>query len=162
MKVLILAAGYGTRLASDLATSNEYSYLIGCPKPLLPVAGKPLISYWMEMLASRVCQSDIYIIVSTHVIQAYVKYTRLQVNDTNKEKFIAWSREFPSVQIISDGSTTNDNRLGAVGCMHLVVKQAAISDDLMIIAGYVFWFTISYMLADAICVVTLYFIKTSV
>ena len=68
MKVLILAAGYGTRLPSDLATSNKYSYLIGCPKPLLPVAGKPLISYWMEMLASRVCQSDIYIIVSTHVI----------------------------------------------------------------------------------------------
>ena len=65
MKVLILAAGYGTRLARDLATSSDYSYLIGCPKPLLPVAGKPLLNYWMEMLlASHVHQSNIYIIVS--------------------------------------------------------------------------------------------------
>ena len=67
--MLILAAGYGTRLARDLATSNEYSHLIGCPKPLLPVAGKPLINYWMEMLASRVKQTDVYIIVSSLVNQ---------------------------------------------------------------------------------------------
>lgn len=72
MKVLILAGGYGTRFARDLETSNEYSYLIGCPKPLLPVAGKPLISHWMEILsASRVHQSDIYIVVSAHMIQTY-------------------------------------------------------------------------------------------
>jgi len=64
MKVLILAAGYGTRLARDLATSSDYSYLIGCPKPLLPVAGKPLISHWMGMSASRVQQSDVYVVVS--------------------------------------------------------------------------------------------------
>ena len=65
MKVLILAAGYGTRLARDLAESIEYAHLIGCPKPLLPVAGKPLITYWMEMLSTaHVQQSDIYIIVS--------------------------------------------------------------------------------------------------
>lgn len=75
MKALILAAGYGTRLARDLATSNEYSHLIGCPKPLLPVAGKPLISCWMEiLLASRVHQSDIYVVVSTHVIQFYLNH----------------------------------------------------------------------------------------
>ena len=61
----------------------------------------------------------------------------LQVNDANKEKFVAWSKDFPSIQIISDGSTTNDNRSGAVSCIHLVVKQAAINDDLMVIAGYV-------------------------
>ena len=59
-----------------------------------------------------------------------------QVNDSNIDKFITWKREFPLVHIISDGSTTNDNRLGAVACIHLVVKQAAIVDDLMVIAGY--------------------------
>ena len=61
----------------------------------------------------------------------------MQVNDSNKDKFTAWRKEFPFVQIISDGSTINDNRLGAVGCIQLVVKQASISDDLMVIAGYV-------------------------
>jgi len=74
MKVLILAAGYGTRLTRDLETSNEYSYLIGCPKPLLPVAGKPLISHWMDMLPAT-HQSDIYVVVSAHVIQTCINYT---------------------------------------------------------------------------------------
>lgn len=58
------------------------------------------------------------------------------------DKFVSWRRAFPSVQIISDGSTTNDNRLGAVACIHLVVKQAAIVDDLMVIAGYVLYHNI--------------------
>jgi len=44
MKVFILAGGYGTRLARDLEKSEEYCYLIGCPKPLLPIAGKLLIT----------------------------------------------------------------------------------------------------------------------
>lgn len=66
MKVFILAGGYGTRLARDLATSGEYSYLIDYPKPLLPVAGKPLISYWLETLSQAgINQSGIYIIVSS-------------------------------------------------------------------------------------------------
>jgi len=66
MKVFILAGGYGTRLTRDLVESSEHAYLIGCPKPLLPVAGKPLITYWMEMLLllsiAHVHQSDVYII----------------------------------------------------------------------------------------------------
>ena len=76
MKVFILAGGYGTRLARDLATSDEYSYLIDYPKQLLPVAGKPLISYWMEILSeSRISQSDVYIIMRSHVIQLYLLLT---------------------------------------------------------------------------------------
>jgi len=65
MKVFVLAGGYGTRLTRDLVESSEYAHLIGCPKPLIPVAGKPPITYWMEMLSiTHVHQSDVYIIVS--------------------------------------------------------------------------------------------------
>ena len=39
MKVLILAAGYATRL---------YPLTLTQPKPLLPVAGKPMIDYVMD------------------------------------------------------------------------------------------------------------------
>ena len=42
MKVLILAAGYATRL---------YPLTLTQPKPLLPVAGKPMIDYVMDNLA---------------------------------------------------------------------------------------------------------------
>lgn len=42
MKALILAAGYGTRLARDIENdaSGRYANLLGVPKPLLPI-GKP-------------------------------------------------------------------------------------------------------------------------
>ena len=65
MKVLILAAGYGTRLARDLQSQQqEYPHLVGVPKPLLPVAGQPLISHWMDILAaSPEAHGDVYIVV---------------------------------------------------------------------------------------------------
>ena len=42
MKVIILAAGYATRL---------YPLTLTQPKPLLPVAGKPMIDYVLDNLA---------------------------------------------------------------------------------------------------------------
>ena len=42
MKVLILAAGYATRL---------YPLTLTQPKPLLPVAGKPMIEYVLDNIA---------------------------------------------------------------------------------------------------------------
>ena len=42
MKVIILAAGYATRL---------YPLTLTKPKPLLPVAGKPMIDYVLDNLA---------------------------------------------------------------------------------------------------------------
>ncbi len=63
MKVLILGAGYGTRLARDLETTNEYTHLRGVPKPLLPIAGKPLISHWMDIINNcpYTTGTDVYI-----------------------------------------------------------------------------------------------------
>ena len=84
-----------------------------------------------------------------------------QVNDSNIDKFVTWRREFPSVHIISDGSTTNDNRLGAVACIHLVVKQAAIIDNLMVIAGCACSSSL-HTVVYVLCVETHCFIKTSV
>ena len=51
------------------------------------------------------------------------------MNDLNINKFISWRKEFPSVQIISDGLTNDDNKPGAVACMHFAVNQTAVDDD---------------------------------
>lgn len=64
MKVLILAAGYGTRLTRDLEASGQLPHLVGMAKPLLPVAGKPLISHWMDILQSRAEIQEVYVVVS--------------------------------------------------------------------------------------------------
>ena len=65
MKVLILAAGYGTRLARDLEQTGRFPELLGVPKPLLPIAGKPLVSHWMQDIRSctELHDCDVYVVV---------------------------------------------------------------------------------------------------
>ena len=55
-QVVILAAGYGTRLSADLEKSpgEKWQRLAGVPKPLLPLGGVPLISRWRSGALSLV------------------------------------------------------------------------------------------------------------
>lgn len=66
MKVLILAAGYGTRLQRDLENddSTQHNHLKNIPKPLLPIANKPLISYWIDSLKENEEISEICVVVT--------------------------------------------------------------------------------------------------
>ena len=71
MKVLILASGYGTRFARDLEPhKDKYPHLVGVAKPLLPVAGQPLISHWMDILQScdQTKNFDVYVVVRNKTI----------------------------------------------------------------------------------------------
>lgn len=120
MKVLILAAGYGTRLARDIKESGNYQELQGVPKPLLVVAGKPLISHWMDILAAcPETKDEVYLVV----------------NEANRELFEEWALEYPSVQLVSSGSRTNDDRPGAVACIAIAVRHFNISDHLLVVGG---------------------------
>jgi NDP-sugar pyrophosphorylase family protein len=122
MKVLILAAGYGTRLEKDLEKTESHKDLIGIPKPLLPIAGSPLISHWMRIITNSppLSPSDVHIVV----------------NDSNIDKFTEWSREhYPQVKMVSDGTNCNDNRIGAVACIATAVRHFNINDDLLVIGG---------------------------
>ena len=65
MKVVILAAGYGTRLERDLEKDGRFKELHGVPKPLLPVAGRPVISHWLDILLScaETRGEEVYVVV---------------------------------------------------------------------------------------------------
>ena len=120
MKVLILAAGFGTRLQRDIRECGTHKELENVPKPLLPVSGKPVISHWMEILGT--CPEtggDVYVVV----------------NDANFGKFQEWAAEYPAVRLVSSGCSTNDTRPGAVACIHIPVKHFGIQDHLLVIGG---------------------------
>ncbi|XP_075036129.1 uncharacterized protein LOC142097834 isoform X2 [Mixophyes fleayi] len=121
MKVIILAAGYGTRLLKDLQNANQerFAHLIGVPKPLLSIGGLPLISYWIEALGAQEDTKDIFIVT----------------NDIYYNKFKEWMENYPSVTIISDGTSNNEERLGAVSCLQLVIEKFRIDDHIMVIGG---------------------------
>jgi len=115
MKLLILAAGYATRL---------YPLTLTRPKPLLPVAGKPMVEYVLESIAP------------IEVDRGYVV-----TNAKFAGQFQRWSDEYRATKakldltIVNDQSTDDTNKLGAIGDMHLVITKEHIDDDLIVVAG---------------------------
>ena len=109
MNAIILAAGYATRLRPLTDT---------WAKELLPVGGRPIIDRIVEGL-SAVDEID-----AVHVV----------TNARKAPAFHEWA-EGRGVRVHDDGTTSNDDRLGAIGDMQFVIDTAGIDDDLVVIAG---------------------------
>ncbi|MDD5218152.1 MAG: nucleotidyltransferase family protein [Candidatus Omnitrophica bacterium] len=114
MKVIILCAGYATRLYP--LTENR-------PKPLLSIAGCPIIEYILNALKPIETVDEI-ITVTNHKFAGH---------------FETWAKtvHYPwPVAVIDDRTTSNENRLGAIGDLNYVIHQKGFqNEDLMVIAG---------------------------
>jgi glucose-1-phosphate thymidylyltransferase len=113
MKALILAAGYATRL---------YPLTLDRPKPLLKVGSKTITDRIMEKI-DRVGDIDEVYIVTNNKFASHF------------EEWAEASAYKKSIKVINDRTLTNKTRLGAIGDMELVVKEAAVSDDLIVLGG---------------------------
>ena len=120
MQALILGAGYGVRL---------YPLTKNTPKPLLPIAGRPVIEWTLERLLRLKDINDIYVIVNQVFYENYQRWL------SDYQATTRLSKRKKRITICNDGTTTNDNRLGAIADIQLVVEQYKIKDDLLIIAG---------------------------
>src|SRR5579872_5958863 len=116
MKVIILAAGYATRL---------YPLTLTQPKPLLPVAGKPMVEYVLDNLAPIGGINRVYVVTNAKFAEHFQKWSDGYRNTKAKMDFT----------IVNDGSTDDSNKLGAIGDIHLVVTKEKIDDDLIVVAG---------------------------
>lgn len=115
MKALILAAGYGTRL---------YPLVTDTPKPLLPVADKPLINHIIEKLIGLLNLEELLVVSNEKFFANFVQWA----DKTQKE--------FPvPIRIVNDGTTTPENRLGSVGDIDFSIRSLNISDDLFVLGG---------------------------
>jgi len=110
MKALVLAAGYATRLRP--LTDNA-------AKELLPVGGRPIIDWILDKVG------EVDDVDEVHVV-------------TNARKapwFTKWAGDRP-LTIHDDGTTSNDDRLGAIGDIRFVLDSGALAgDDALVIAG---------------------------
>ena len=59
----------------------------------------------------------------------------LQVNDSNHAWFASWAAGQTGVHIVSDGSTCNEERQGAVAGVNFAVEHFHVAEHLMVIAG---------------------------
>ena len=112
MKAIILAAGYATRLYP--LTENK-------SKALLSIGGKPIISHIVDSLVKIEALDKIYVISNSRFYG----------------DFVQWQREsgFEMVEVLDDGTDSDENKLGAIGDIDFVIRNKNIDDDLFIIAG---------------------------
>lgn len=116
MKVLILAAGYATRLHPLTLTR---------PKPLLEVAGKPMIDHVLDNLAPIDGLEQVYVVTNARFADQFEQWA-----GARRLRFPT-----PPIAIVNDESTDDSNKLGAIGDLHLVLEWQAIDDDLIVVAG---------------------------
>ena len=116
MKVIVLAAGYATRLHPLTLTQ---------PKPLLPVAGKPMIDYVLDNLNAIDGIDRIYVVTNAKFaghFQAWADAYRV-----NKAKI--------DFTVVNDGSVDDADKLGAIGDLNLVITREQVVDDIIVVAG---------------------------
>src|SRR3954468_18044205 len=112
MKGIVLAAGYATRL---------YPLTLDRPKPLLEVGGRPILERLLEQLAEIGSLQHGFVV------------TNAKFADPFREFAAAWSGL--QVTVVDDGTTSDDDKLGAIGDLALTLEQESIDDDVLVAAG---------------------------
>ena len=116
MKLIVLAAGYATRL---------YPLTLDQPKPLLNVAGKPMLEHVLDNVATI----------------PYIDHAYVVTNEKFAGHFERWAAAYkrPNLQFgfttVNDHSTDDTNKLGAIGDLHLVLTECRLNDDIIVVGG---------------------------
>ena len=110
MKAVILAGGYATRL---------YPLTRDRPKHLLEVDGRPLLELLLERLPLGELDA-VYVVT----------------NGKFADRFREWAESYPAdVIVLDDGTTSEEDRLGAIGDLQLVIESEDLDEDLIVAAG---------------------------
>jgi len=113
VNAILLAAGYATRL---------YPLTQGRPKALLPIGGRPILDY----------------IVGRLEVSPLIDRLVLVTNAKFAGHFREWAAERGCVkplQIVDDGTTDNETRLGAVGDAQRAIEEAGLAGQGAFILG---------------------------
>src|SRR5207248_8484689 len=100
VKAILLAAGYGTRLRP--LTDDR-------PKHLLPVGGRPMLDWILDWVR------ELEDVDAVHLV----------TNSRFAPDFSRWAEPY-GVTVHDDGTTSNEDRLGAVGDLRLVIESAGL------------------------------------
>jgi glucose-1-phosphate thymidylyltransferase len=119
VKALLLAAGYAMRLR-PLTEKTA--------KPLLPVGGRPMVDWIVDAIEESGTVDGIHVV--TNAVYA--------------ADFERWGAE-RGVTVWNDGTSSNDDRLGALGDILFAVRQGGLGDDglLVIAADNLFEFSLA-------------------
>jgi len=116
MKSLILAAGYATRL---------YPLTLSTPKALLKIGDKTMLDWLVEEIAELHGMTEAHIVSNHRFIGQFEAWASAAAGRYPGLRLFVWD----------DGTTSNQDRLGAVGDVQFVIEKAGLDDDLLIAAS---------------------------
>ena len=122
MKCVFLAAGYATRL---------YPLTENFPKPLLEVAGKPILDWLIDDM-DKTGLVDEYIVISNHKFASIFEEWAEKQCTMHNAQCTMHNAQFT---IVDDGTTSNENRYGAVKDIQFAIERLQLDDDLLVMAG---------------------------
>jgi len=112
MIAVVLAGGYAKRL---------WPLTMDRPKALLPIAGRPIIDYVVEKLAS---------------LEPPMRRIILSTNQRFQLQFQKWleTSKHRNIELVPEKSTSEQEKLGAVRALADIVDKAAL-EDVLVLAG---------------------------
>lgn len=113
MKTIVLAAGYATRL---------YPLTENFPKPLLEIGKTTILGRLLD-------DADGIDEISEHIIVTNGRFAGMF------EEWAEKRRATKPVKVLSDGTFTNDTRLGAVKDLILAIEECGIDEDILVLAA---------------------------
>lgn len=116
MKALILAAGYSTRL---------YPLTLNTPKALLPIGEQTMMDFLCRELSTLPQLSQVVVVTNSRFFRQFQAWAR-----GAREKYAPLSFE-----VLDDGTSSDENKLGAVGDIRFAIRRAGIDEDLLVAAS---------------------------
>jgi glucose-1-phosphate thymidylyltransferase len=110
VNAVILAAGYATRLYP--LTHDE-------PKHLLEIAGRPILDRLLDQLPLDELET-VFVVTNAKFAGRFREWAAAAQFD---------------VEVIDDGTTSEDDKLGAIGDLALTIRSGGLDDELIVAAG---------------------------
>ncbi len=113
MKAIILAAGYAVRLQP---------LTLKTPKSLLEIGKSKIIDRILDKVAALKDVDSICIITNAKFFKDFSDWRKA-------------SKYKDKITLVNDGTATNETRLGAIKDLEMAIREKAIDDDLLVVAG---------------------------
>ena len=102
MDAIFLAGGYATRM---------YPLTLDRPKALLPVGGRPILDYLVDVLEAEKQIRRIFLVSNAKFAGQFCDWAATRALKT-------------PLTVLNDGTTSNEDRLGAIGDLQFVLDHA--------------------------------------